>query len=118
LIWNQQFQEYDEAYESSKYRHVDEATGKLYRLSDMTGAGVRQGDSGKAWKHYNPTSIGRHWQPPSYCYWKYEQITGEDLAQYPLLERLDELDRIGLVHWPNKEMVGPSTNSFSTTWRV
>ena len=102
LTWNPQHQDYSEAYVESKYRFTDEKTGQMYRLSDMTGPGVRQGDSGLPWKHYNPTSIGRHWQPPSYCYWKYDQMTGTDLARFPLIERLEELDRIGLVKWPDK----------------
>jgi adenine-specific DNA-methyltransferase len=29
-------------------------------------------------------------------------VTGDDLAKYPLLERLDKLDKIGLIHWPKK----------------
>jgi len=102
FTWNPQHQDYSEAYVESKYRFTDETTGQMYRLSDMTGPGVRQGDSGLPWKNYNPTSIGRHWQPPSYCYWKYEQMTGTDLAQFPLIERLEELNRIGLVKWPDK----------------
>lgn len=101
-VWNQQYGAYGEDYLASKYRHIDPKTGQLYRLSDLTGAGTRQGDSGKEWRGYNPTSIGRHWQPPSYCYDKYKAVTGNDLAEFPLLERLDELDRIGLIHWPNK----------------
>ncbi len=74
-----------------------------YRLSDMTGAGVRTGDSGKPWKGFDPTSIGRHWQPPSYCYRKYSEMTGQDLAQFALIDRLGELERIGLVYWPIKK---------------
>src|SRR5690606_10163454 len=103
FTWNKQYQAYEDDYVESKYRFVDEKTGELYRLSDMTGPGVRQGDSGKPWRHFNPTSIGRHWQPPSYCYWKYNQITGRDLAAVPLIDRLEELDRIGLVKWPDKK---------------
>lgn len=100
--WNPVYQAYDAKYVETKYKHKD-AYGRLYRLSDMTGAGIRKGDSGKEWRGYNPTDIGRHWQPPSYCYMKYEEITGQDLAQFPLIQRLDELDRIGLVQWPNKK---------------
>jgi hypothetical protein len=103
FTWNPQYEEYDDKYLESKYRFRDEATGQLYRLSDMTGAGTRQGDSGKPWRGFNPTSIGRHWQPPSYCYWKYTELTGKDLAELPLIDRLEELDRIGLVRWPDKE---------------
>ena len=103
FVWNQQYGGYDETYTDTKYRHIDPETGLNYRLSDMTGPGVRQGASGEAWRGYNPTLIGRHWQPPSYCYMKYTEVTGEDLAQYPLIERLDKLDEIGLVQWPKKK---------------
>jgi DNA modification methylase len=73
-----------------------------YRPVLLTGPSRRDGASGKPWRGYDPTASGRHWQPATYVYTKYRQVTGEDLAQYPLLERLDKLDEIGLVHWPKK----------------
>jgi adenine specific DNA methylase Mod len=63
----------------------------MYQADNLTGPGIRHGDSGKAWRGCDPTKVGRHWQPASYLYKKYTEITGEDLAQYPLLERLDKL---------------------------
>lgn len=112
VVWNQQYQAYDKKYIENKYRHKDPKTGDLYRLSDLTGPGTRKGDSGKAWRGYSPTSNGRHWQPPSYCYWKYQEITGKDLAEFPLIERLDELDRIGLIQWPEKKGGKPEHRRF------
>jgi site-specific DNA-methyltransferase (adenine-specific) len=103
FTWNPQFLPYDEEYIEKNYRYVDPKTGKRYTTSDLTGPGVRQGPSGQAWRGIDPSKVNRHWQPPSYCYWKYQQLTGEDLAQYPLLERLDKLDEVGLIHWPDKE---------------
>jgi DNA modification methylase len=36
--------------------------GVKYQTYDLTGAGVTQeGESGKEWKGFNPTSFGRHW---------------------------------------------------------
>lgn len=102
FTWNQQHQEYSEDYVASKYRFVDNDTGHLYRLSDMTGSGVRQGESGTAWRHFNPTSIGRHWAIPSYCDWKYHQLMGETLDGLSLVDRLEALDRVGLVKWPDR----------------
>ncbi|MGA2590838.1 MAG: DNA methyltransferase [Bryobacteraceae bacterium] len=63
---------------------------------------MRRGDSGLPWRTYNPTSKGRHWQPPSYFYDKYRELANEDLARYPLIERLEKLDDVGLIHWPEK----------------
>lgn len=82
-LWNPTFQAYDPKYVATKYRHVSPA-GKLYRLSDLTGPGRRDGPSGQRWRDYNPTDSGRHWQPPSYCYDKYRELAGEELSQYPL----------------------------------
>ncbi len=70
-----------------------------YRPVLLTGPGRRGGESGKRWRAYDPTAAGRRWQPASYVYRKYKEVTGEDLAQWPLLERLDRLDEAGLIHW-------------------
>ena len=81
--------------------------GRRWRRTDLTGPGTRKGDSGKRWRGYDPTEWGRHWQPPSYFYQKYTELTGDDLAKYDLIERLDKLDRAGLIHWPKKEAGAP-----------
>jgi len=77
-----------------------------YRPVLLTGPGTRKGDSGKKWRNYDPTSSGRHWQPASYLYKKYQILTKQDLAQFPFLERLDKLDEIGLVHWGKEKNIG------------
>jgi len=76
-----------------------------YQSVALTGPGIRKGDSGKKWRNYDPTSSGRHWQPASYLYNKYQTLTKQDLAQYPLLERLEKLDDIGLIHWGKGDTV-------------
>lgn len=88
---------YTKGYIEDYFTEMDEH-GR-YRPVLLTGPGIRKGDSGKQWRNYDPTSSGRHWQPASYLYKKYQKLTGQDLAQYPLLERLDKLDDIGLIHW-------------------
>lgn len=70
----------------------------VYQSVALTGPGVRTGDSGKPWRGYDPTTKGRHWQPASYVYEKYKKLTGDDLANYPLIERLDKLAEVGLIH--------------------
>jgi len=99
--WNTVFGEYDQQYVEAFFTHKDEQ-GRAWRRTDLTGPGVRHGDSGLPWKHYDPTPQGRHWQPPSYFYEKYKSLTGDDLAQYDLIARLDKLDEAGLIHWPKK----------------
>jgi adenine-specific DNA-methyltransferase len=78
--WNPQHGAHTEEYLSTKYRYDDER-GK-YRLSDITGSGVRHGESGELWRGFDVTSRGRHWMHPP-----------------TVLERLDAEDRI---YWPPK----------------
>ena len=63
-IWNQQFSEYDKEYVEGNYSKVEEGTGRRYSLRDLTGAGPRQGDSGKPIIISGETVAppqGRHW---------------------------------------------------------
>ena len=102
FVWHPQYQPYDESYIKSHFGNVNEA-GEKYYTGDLTGPGVRDGISGQPWRGFNPTDRGRHWQPASYLYSKYAEVTGEDLASYPFMERLDKLDETGLIYWPKKE---------------
>ena len=98
--WNQSFQSYDESYIKRFYRHEDEKG--LYRLSDLTGAGVRHGDSGEPWRGVNPTDVGRHWAVPKATLAEY---SNENLDNLTTQQKLDLLDELGLVYWPPKGRV-------------
>ncbi len=79
--WNTIYQSYSENYLNKFYRHTDK-DGRRYRLSDLTGAGIRHGETGKKWKGINPTAKGRHWmRPPS---------------------ELDKWEKEGRIYWPSK----------------
>ncbi len=78
------------------YRHKDDIGH--YSHCDLTGPGIRSGDSGKSWRGYNPTASGRHWQPPSSLY---EQLE-HSISHLSMLERLDEFDRQGFIYLPKK----------------
>ncbi len=94
---------YTKSYIEEFFTELDER-GK-YQSVALTGPGLRTGDSGLQWRHYNPTNVNRHWQPASYIYGKYQELTGDDLSKYPLLERLERLDSAGLIHWGKTETV-------------
>lgn len=80
--WNSIYTDYDPAYVEMFFDQVD-ADGRRWRRSDLTGAGVRAGETGRPWRGIDVTAKGRHWaHPPSV---------------------LEELDRAGRVHWPRKE---------------
>jgi len=100
-IWNQQYQAYDAAY-LRHFQKVDPKTGQPFQDVALTGPGVRQGPSGQPWRGHDPTPKGRHWQPASYLYTKYQELTGEDLAQYEFFDRLEHLDAVGLIYWSER----------------
>jgi DNA modification methylase len=79
--WNQSYQEYDQTYLDAFYTHTDD-DGRRWRRSDLTGAGIRNGETGKVWRGIDVTAKGRHWGvPPS---------------------ELDRMDAAGKIHWPKK----------------
>jgi hypothetical protein len=80
LTWNEVYQAYDEEYVTTFFEQID-PDGRRWKRGDLTGPGVRQGDSGKTWRNVDVNAKGRHWQPASYLYDKYRKVTGEDLAK-------------------------------------
>jgi hypothetical protein len=72
----------DEGWTEREYRYEDER-GR-YSLADLTGAGTREGPSGKPWRAVDPRAVGagRHW--------RYSP------------ETLDKLDSEGRIYWPQK----------------
>ena len=88
-------------------QYVDEYFNKKddrgrYQSVALTGPGItKSGQSGKPWRGYNPTDSGRHWAIPSYLLEKYRVLTGVNLNIFPLMEKLNKLDEIGLIEWGN-----------------
>lgn len=73
--------DYDPAY-LDKYYRFDDGDGRRYWRADITGAGVRKGETGQIWRGFDVTVKGRHWsQPPAI---------------------LDEWDAEGRIYWPPK----------------
>ncbi|WP_350279324.1 DNA methyltransferase [Kribbella sp. HUAS MG21] len=99
--WNKIFQAYDVSYVEEKFKFKDER-GRYQDVS-LTGPGRRTGDSGAPWRGVDPTLIGRHWQPPALMYDYFERLTGRSLAALSMIERLEEVNRAGLIHWPTKK---------------
>ena len=98
-IWNAVYQPYDEKYIESKYGNSDE--GGRFMPDNLTGAGVTDGDSGKAWRGFDPSTLGRHWAVPLA---PIEQLVGtEGVAKLNTQEKLDILDQNGYVYWPKKK---------------
>jgi len=99
--WNRVLQNLNENYVASFYRHHDEKG--QYRLSDLTGAGIRTGYSGKPWRGIDPTLKGRHWALPSLRTLPNWFVYPDNYELMTTQERLDILEAQGIVTFPKKE---------------
>jgi len=93
--WNRVLQAYDPDYVKRFYRYTDDDDGRRYRVGDLTGAGTREGESGRPWRHHSPTAGGRHWAVP-------RSFPGSENMPSGVIAGLDYLDEIGRVHWPSR----------------
>jgi DNA modification methylase len=79
--WHKLYQPYDKTYVDAFYTHID-SDKRRWRRSDLTGAGVRHGETGLVWRGIDVTAKGRHWAWPP--------------------DELDRMDAAGRIHWPAK----------------
>jgi DNA modification methylase len=83
--------------------HVDGYFNKVdehgrYWTNSIHGAGTRNGDSGKKWQGYDPTSKGRHWAVPSELVLAFG--IDPDLPQH---DKLDALADLNLIDFPSHD---------------
>ena len=78
-VWNEPRIAYEKEY-LDKYYRFDDGDGRLYWRADITGAGVRHGETGSVWRGHDVTGKGRHWA-------------------YPLAV-LEQMDADGRIYWP------------------
>lgn len=96
FTWNRVVIPYSEEFLKKYYRNEDER-GK-FTLSDLTGSGRREGDSGKPWRNIDPDSKGRHWaissNLPSWV------SLPDDFDSLTAQDKLEAFDAAGLIAWP------------------
>ena len=95
---NAVYTENDPEYIKRFYRYKDEY-GR-YCADNLTGTGVRYGDSGESWRGINPSDKGNHWRgskafPPHVS-------KPDDWDNLTTRQKLDRLDSLGLIHWPDR----------------
>jgi DNA modification methylase len=112
-LWNAPRTDYDQAY-LDKYYRFDDGDGRLYWRADITGAGIRHGDTGKPWRGFDVTAKGRHWAyPPAVLDemdaaariywasggsgWPQEKRYRDDLKGKAVADIWDDVDRINPV---------------------
>lgn len=97
--WNQLFQAHDAAHVASKYATKDQFG--QFMPADLTGAGVRSGDSGKPWRGHDPNALGRHWAVPTKVPMERLDLSGWNGLSTQ--QKLDRLEATGLIYWPAKK---------------
>jgi DNA modification methylase len=80
MKWVGGYQDYDEQYVRDRFKRGGEHP---WKDADLTGSGIRHGDTGQVWRGFDVTAKGRHWAyPPS---------------------ELDRMDAEGRIYWPKKK---------------
>ena len=104
--WERQYLPHNEEYVKRNYRNKD-GLG-YWSVGDLTASGTRTGESGYPWRGVDPGKVSRHWATPS------KGGMSDFIVQRGLIpgwpdglpsvhERLDALDKVGLIHWPERE---------------
>jgi len=104
--WNQQYASYASEYLETTFNNRD-ADGRQWKSTDLTGDGVRRGESGKPWREIDVTTKNRHWAVP------HDAIPGMDLSNQDVITRLDTLDESGYIHWPTKKSGVPRLKQYA-----
>ncbi|HEX5230469.1 MAG TPA: DNA methyltransferase [Bryobacteraceae bacterium] len=94
--WKTQYMGYEDEYVDAFYDQVDE-NGDVYMSDNLTAPQKRGGFSGKPWRGIDPTSKGRHWALPK------QFLDSLGITGGTVQSRLDKLDALGRVEWPDKE---------------
>lgn len=82
-------QAYEEEYVRYRFKRGGE---RPWKDADLTGSGIRHGETGQVWRGFDVTAKGRHWGvPPS---------------------ELDKMDAEGRIYWPQKKGGWPREKVF------
>jgi DNA modification methylase len=95
-LWNTIFLPHSEEY-GGRFKRKD-LGGQRWADDNLTGPGVRHGESGGLWRGVNPTEKGLHWKVSNSAV--NALIGNERIKHLGTLEKLDLLDRNGLIYWP------------------
>lgn len=106
-LWTNHRVPHDASYVEKHFTSIDEESGRRFAPITLTGAGKRNGESGKPWRDVDPTQSGRHWALPSKILESLGVRTGT------VQERLDKLDEAGYIYWPEKEGGKPRLKHFA-----
>ena len=118
--WNPQYIPHDPEYVKKFYTN-DDGDGRGPWVADqLTADGTRAGHSGKPWREIDPNEHGNHWRTPTQGGMN-DFITDRQLIpgwpeKYPTIQdRLEALDKAGLIYWPKKGRRMPRLKRYLTS---
>ena len=83
---------------AGRYKNTDDR-GRIWADDNLTAPGVRHGFSGAVWRGYDVTAKGNHWKISAKAV---EELIGKEQAsKLNTIEKLEILDKNGLIHWPH-----------------
>ena len=113
--WNRIYEAYDPGYVERAYSQEDDA-GR-WQSDQLTASGTRNGDSGQPWRGIDPAARGNHWRAPTALpAWARSRLPS-GYADMQTRAKLDVLDEIGMLHWPEKEGGMPRFKRYLETSR-
>lgn len=71
-------------------------------MDNLTGPGLRDGDTGKPWRNADPSGKGRHWELPPDRALPEWFVYPEGYSEMSSRQRLDVLDMQELSYWPER----------------
>ena len=98
--WHTQYLPLGKAYVERDYRHTDK-NGR-YRVDNLTGPGLSDGESGEPWQGYGPGSSGRCWSVPKtgqYARWIEDNLIPGYGEIGGVHARLEALSQAGMIDW-------------------
>jgi DNA modification methylase len=95
--WTDVYEDTSDAFMKS-HDFLEDADGHVFRVRDLTGAGLRTGDSGKPWRTFDPSASGRHWAIPRKAVLGITAANLEESATSQ--QKLDVLEAAGLIYFP------------------
>lgn len=96
FTWNEVLLPHTDGY-SDRYKNTDER-GRIWADDNLTAPGVRNGHSGAVWRGFDVTAKGNHWKVSRKAV---EGIIGKEAAnKLTTIEKLEVLEKDGLIHWP------------------
>ena len=98
--WNRTYQVYDPEYVQKFYSQEDDHG--CYQPVALSGPGTREGSSGSPWRDRDPSVLNRHWELPPDRALPNWIVRPPNYSEMTCQERLDVLDRQGLIVWSNK----------------